>query len=182
MDDKTLILTVMGLSIAAIGAGIAVIWLIIWLFEIKPKQVRGFIAKNWRPALRRLYFGFAFLITAIILVLGTLIATLVDVSFGLVLLLITMLWAILGYWAPSIDRAQNPSLARAFDIVSLGLGAVLLVGFWFFQWPEWQLPLTLTLFVLPFAILAFVQWLRHKLQKRRQLDGPAVNEESPQVE
>jgi len=75
-----------------------------------------------------------------------------------------MLWALLGIWTSEIQRLPSERIHAAIGVAHICFGALTLILFWIYQWPQWHTPAILT----SFSALLFVIYLINEFVTKRK--------------
>ena len=134
--------------------------------EIRPDDVKKFIAIRGRTFAWNAYLLIATLITIYFLAVLSIVLSSAPFSIGVATLIVLILWALLGAWAPAIQRLHNKRINTAVNIVAICLLTLTIVGFWIAQWPEIQQAIFVTLLLLAIVVIYIVDRIIKKRKAR----------------
>lgn len=130
--------------------------------KISPNDVKKFIALRGRTLAWNTYLIIAILITIYFLLTLSLVISYISFSISLATLIVLILWALLGVWAPAIQRLHNKRINATVQIMAVFLITLTVIGFWVVKWPEIQQPFFVTLLLLAVFIILIVEWVIKK--------------------
>lgn len=162
MDSVTIIVVAAVFTLVFAFSGF-VLQLFGWL-KVEPADVKKFLVIRGRALAWNAYLIFAIIFSLFIGFVLSFTISIMSFSIGVATLVIMLLWALLGAWAPAIQRLHNKRINSIVDIVYLCLVALMIVGFWIAQWPEWQKPTLVTSLLL----ILFVAYLVDRFIKKRK--------------
>lgn len=136
-----------------------------WL-KVEPADVKRFLVIRGRTIAWNFYLIFATLITLYFLFVLSIIFSTLSFSLSLAILIVLILWALLGAWAPAIQRLHKKRINTAVNIVAICLLILMIVGFWIVKWPEIQQPIFVTLLLLAIVVIYMVDRIIKKRKAR----------------
>ena len=150
--------------------GLALGFLNLFGIKINANDLKKFISIRGRTIAWKAYLLIATLISIYFLAVLSILFSPTTFSIGLATLTIVVLWALLGIWAPALQRLRSSRINTAINIVAICLSILMVVGFWIVQWPEMQLPIFVTLLLLAITIIYIVDRIVKKRKSSRNED------------
>lgn len=141
-------------------------------FKIEPARLKLFF-KNLGRGLASVIYTVIASVFSLFFLFAIITITRQPFQMGIVALDAIMALALLGLWAPIIQRSQNRIVEKVLTIIDIVLIIVAMAGFWVSQWPEWYVPTVLTVFL----VILFIVYVIDKIvTQRKRLNGSPSQE------
>jgi hypothetical protein len=161
--------TALTISILIFTILMFVLQLFRWL-KIEPSDVKKFITVRGRTIAWNVYLVIAILITIYFLLVLSIIVCEVPFSISVATLIVLVLWALLGTWAPAIQRLRSKRANVAVLFTGFSLLVLMVVGFWIAQWPETSKSIFVTILLVAIVVVYIVDRAVRKRKASRKSD------------
>lgn len=129
-------------------------------FSVKPDDLKRFVTIRGKTIAWSFYSIIAavisifFLFSVSVVVIGT------PFSVGSLTFIILILWGLVAVWTPIALLLKSQTTNEIFLLISHILMILVVVGFWFFSWPNITKPIFVTVLLFIFLALYIISEIR----------------------